>query len=170
MQEVWKDIPGYEGAYQASSLGRIRSLDRLIPMGKTHTLTNRAGRILRPACSKRDRHLYVVLGHGKAGSTVHSLVASAFLGPAPAGCEVRHLDGDAQNNRIENLAYGTRAQNILDVYAVGRAWKKLNAAQVLEIRSRLSDGETGSSIAREFGMSESAISAIKTGRRYAWLT
>jgi hypothetical protein len=46
--------------------------------------------------------------------TVHSLVAETFLGPRPPGSEVRHLDGDPLNNRVENLAYGTRIENAAD--------------------------------------------------------
>lgn len=119
-KEEWRDIPGYEGKYQASNLGRIRSLDRRVPCchGATRLVQ---GRVLKPAGSKRDPHLYVVLGHGASGSLVHKLVALTFLGPRPAGYDVRHLDGNPLNNRADNLAYGTRTENILDVYRLGRS-------------------------------------------------
>ncbi len=166
--ENWRDIPGYEGRYQASDLGRIRSLDRRVACGNGATRMMK-GRVLRPACQKRDPHLSVVLGHGAAGSAVHRLVAAAFLGPCPEGQEVRHLDGDPQNNRAENLAYGTRTENILDVYQTGRAWRSLTICQVVDIRRRLQEGERGADLAREYGVGEACISAIKHGRSFAWL-
>ena len=140
--ERWQDIPGYGGRYQASDLGRIRSVDHHVRVGHGATRLMR-GRVLRPAGSRRDPHLYVTLGHGASGSPVHYLVALTFLGP--------------------------RTENILDVYRVGRAWRKLTAAQALEIRRRLISGERGADLAREYGVTPSSISAIKTGRYYGWL-
>lgn len=167
--EVWKDIPGYEGKYQASNLGRIRSLNRRVNIGHGATRLLQ-GRVLKPAGQKTDPHLSVVLGHRAAGSTVHSLVARTFHGPCPPGQEVRHLDGNPLNNRADNLAYGSRTENILDVYRVGKAWRKLTIEQVQDIRQRLRAGERGVDLAREYGVGQSCISAIKTGRTYAWAT
>lgn len=167
-KEIWKDIPGYEGRYQASNLGRIRSVDHIVPCAHGATRLMR-GRVLKPACSKANPHLYVVLGHKAKGSPVHQLVARTFLGPQPEGLDVRHLDGDAQNNRIDNLAYGTRTDNILDVYRVGRAWRKLTTEDAQSIRSRIRAGEKLTEIARAYSVSLSCISAIKHGRTYSWL-
>lgn len=133
--EVWRDIPGYEGRYQASNLGRVRSLDRYVKCargGKGTRLLK--GRVLRPAGQQSDPHLRVVLGHKAPGSCVHTLVALAFIGPRPEGCDIRHLDGNPLNNHADNLAYGTRTENILDVYRIGRAWRTLTAEQVQTIR------------------------------------
>lgn len=168
MTEEWRDIPGYEGRYQASNLGRVRSLDRRVRIGHGHTRTMN-GRVLKPAANKHNPHLYVVLGHGAAGSAVHRLVAATFLGPCPDGQEVRHLDGNAQNNRVDNLAYGTRSENILDVLRIGRAWRALTTSQVQAIRQKLQAGASGAELAREYGVGEGCISAIKTGRSFAWL-
>lgn len=167
-EERWLDIPGYEGRYQVSDLGRVRSVDHRVPICNGATRLMR-GRVLKPAGSKRDPHLFVVLGHGAPGSPVHQLVARAFLGPCPPGCEVRHLDGDPLNNRTDNLAYGSRTENILDVFRIGRAWRKLTAEQALEIRRRRDSGERGVDLAREFGVSQSIICAIKKRRIFAWL-
>lgn len=168
-EEVWKDIPGYEGRYQASSLGRIRSLDRRVSACHGATRLMR-GRVLKPAGSKRDPHLYVSLGHGAAGSPVHQLVACTFHGPCLPGQEVRHLDGDPLNNRADNLAFGTRTENILDVFRMGRPWRKLTAEQALTIYHRLQNGESGAALAREFGVGQTAVSNIKHGRTFAWIT
>lgn len=167
MTEIWKDIPRYEGKYQASSFGRIRSLTRPITQigrgGKPFTRVVK-GRILRPASSKSNPHLFVVLGHGANGSQVHQLVAATFLGPQPSKTDVRHLNGNPQDNRPENLSYGTRTENILDVFRVGKAWRKLTRSQADEIKQRLSNGEKGRTLAKEFSVSESIVSAIKLGR------
>lgn len=166
-EEVWRDIPGYEGRYQASSLGRIRSIDRTVTQigrwGRPFTRRLK-GQVLRPASNKYNPHLYVVLRHGSAGSPVHQLVAAAFHGPCPAGCEVRHLDGDALNNRADNLCYGSRTENILDVFRVGRPWRKLTLDDIRDIYTRVHNGEKGADLAREYSISPSAISAIKVGR------
>ena len=168
--ETWKDIPGYEGRYQASDQGRVRSVDRFVRCGRNGAgIRLLKGRVLRPAANRYNPHLYVVLGHGAAGSPVHRLVAQTFLGPQAPGQDVRHLDGDAKNNRVSNLAYGTRTENIIDVYRIGRPWRVLTAAQAREIRERLRAGERGSVLAKEYGVSQSCISAIKQRRTYKWM-
>lgn len=103
MGEVWKDIPGWEGYYQASTLGNIRRAGKQVP--------------LRPAPYGRDRkHLGVSLWRNNRGKTmkVHRLVASTFLGHCPQGYEVCHNDGNPRNNRVENLRYGTPSDNARD--------------------------------------------------------
>lgn len=172
-EEVWRDIPGYEGQYQASSLGRIKSVTRRVTQmsrwGKLFTRTM-PGRILRPAKFCSSGHVSVVLGHGVNGSPVHQLIILTFKGPPPEGMEVRHLNGDPGDNQLENLVYGTRTENILDVYRQGKAWRKLTAEQALEIKDALRNGEPGVNIAKAFNISQSVISAIKHGRIYWWLS
>lgn len=168
--EEWRDIPGYEGRYQASNMGRIRSVDEFVRCGKGGKGSRlKKGRVLRPAGQKKDPHLRVVLGHGASGVCVHNLVVLAFIGPRPRGADIRHLDGNPLNNRVDNLAYGTRTENILDVFRVGKAWRKLTAEKALEIKKRLQAGEIGVVLAREYGVSQSTVSAIKRGVTFAWL-
>lgn len=107
--ETWKPIPGYEGSYEASDQGRIRSLDRTI-IEKTGRAVNVRGRILKPTEGNKRYLLVTLSGRTKR---VHRLVLAAFEGENP-DMQVRHLDGDPQNNRIENLAYGTNAENMAD--------------------------------------------------------
>lgn len=171
VMEVWKDIPGYEGRYQASSEGRIRSLDRPVRVVAHGTETTRImkGRILRPGKYSPSGHVSVVLGHGAPGSPVHQLVALTFLGPRPAGTEVCHADGNPLNNAVNNLRYDTRRENILDVYRQGAAYKKLNMNDVQQIRKLLAEGRTGREIADRFGISPTCVTNIKNGRTFAWL-
>ena len=85
MGEKWRDIPGYEGKYQASTKGRVRSLTRRVRVVAHGTEATRVtrGRVLRPGRYCKSGHLSVVLGHGASGSPVHRLVALTFLGPPP---------------------------------------------------------------------------------------
>lgn len=106
--EHWLPVPGYEGLYEVSDRGRVRSLPRLTASGRL------GGRVLRPRIV--DGYLRVNLSKdGVAQSRkIHQLVAEAFLGPCPPGLEIRHLDGNSKNNAIWNLAYDTRSENMLD--------------------------------------------------------
>ncbi len=97
--EQWRPIPGWEGLYQVSDHGRVRSL--------------RTGKILKAGMNRRHRHVALCSGGGKS-FRVHRLVMEAFVGPLPEGMEVRHLDDDPDNNRLSNLVYGTRSENMLD--------------------------------------------------------
>lgn len=121
--ERWRDIPGYEGRYQASTEGRVRSLPRSVVAksdrwgGPPLTRTYR-GRLLRPG-AKSCGHVTVAIGKGNS-MQVHQLVLSTFVGPKPAGLEVLHgPDHNPANNRLVNLRYGTRSENLKDDYARG---------------------------------------------------
>ena len=153
MTEIWKDIPGYEGRYQASTEGRIRSIDHFVPCAHGGQRLVR-GRILRPSGSKRDPHLYVVLGHKAPGSPVHRLIATTFIGPRPNGYDIRHLDGNPTNNKVSNLAYGTRTENILDVLRIGERWRKLTLSDAMTIRRLYATGRPAKEIAAAYGISE----------------
>ena len=170
--EIWKDIPGYEGKYQASTMGRIRSLDRLIeyncPTRKTYKKMVK-GRILRPGRYCKSGHVSVVLGHGANGSPVHQLIARTFLGPCPDGKEVLHNNGKPTDNRLCNLRYDTRTENILDVYRQGGSWRKLSVDDVEEIKFALYCGFLGTELAHQFNVSQSTISSIKHGRTFQWV-
>ena len=113
--ERWKPITGYEGIYEASSHGRIRSVDRTINYsnGQVHRYK---GKILSTPLLQQTGYPFVKLSnHGKNQvRTVHSLVAETFLGPRPEGTEVCHNDGDRTNSHLDNLRYGTPSENELD--------------------------------------------------------
>lgn len=169
-EEIWKDIPGYEGKYQVSNLGNVRSLDRIgyrHRNGKTFSV-NLKGRLLRPGPIKTG-HLYVVLGRRTNGIPVHQLVAKTFMGPRPKDADIRHLNGNPADNRLENLAYGSRTENILDVYKQGGRWRKLSIEDVKQIKTRLEAGDVQSQIAREFGISACTVGKIKFKRIYWWV-
>ena len=172
-EEIWKDIPGYEGKYQASSEGRIRSLDREVKGVCHYTgepfIRRIKGKILSPGRFCKSGHVSVVLGHGTQGKPVHQLVMKTFVGEPTEGMEVLHNNGNPKDNRLQNLRYGTRTDNILDVYRQGRRWRKLSVNDVYDIRFELMCGFSGRQVADMHGVSESIISSIKRGRTYKWL-
>ncbi|QEA11297.1 HNH endonuclease [Mycobacterium phage Buttons] len=97
----WRPVVGHEGKYLVSDEGQILSLI--------------TGKTLRPA-TRESGHQHVMLAQPSRCALVHALVAESFLGPRPEGSrvEIRHLNGDATDNRVENLRYGTRSENAED--------------------------------------------------------
>lgn len=113
MPEKWRPIPGWEKSHEVSNRGRVRSITRKIVNSLGH-VTTRQGRDLK---LKEDAgYLRVQLNFQGVAKMffVHRLVLLAFVGPVPEGKQVRHLDGDAKNNHLENLTYGTISENQLD--------------------------------------------------------
>lgn len=108
--EIWKDITGYEGLYQVSNMGRVRSTNRTIILsdGMKRTLPSK---VLRPGKQKGYHHVSLSIGGVETSYLVHRLVAAAFLGPASAGMEVDHINEDHGDNRVENLRYLSRFEN-----------------------------------------------------------
>lgn len=113
MEEEWRDIKGYEGLYQVSDLGRVRSLDRVV-LRKDGFKQTFKGRLLKPSKGKRG-YLYLnVNKHGKLKTyRVHQLVAMAFLDHVPCGMEIQvdHIKGLITDNRVENLQILTKAEH-----------------------------------------------------------
>lgn len=117
--ESWGWVPGYEGIYQASPAGEIRSVDRVVEYSNGHSQRVR-GRVLSQSTDKSG-HKRVRLYSSNKGQTrlVHSLVMETFIGPRPEEKEVCHNDGKPDNNRLENLRYDTRSENRLDTVRHG---------------------------------------------------
>ncbi len=113
--EAWAWIPGYEGTYLVSTLGRIYSIPR----------PTTPGGVLR---QHGDRHGYPLATLVQDGlqckRRTHLWVALAFLGPTPVGQEVRHLNGDPSDPSISNLAFGTHAENMRDMVSHGRSTRR----------------------------------------------
>lgn len=117
---MWAPIPGWEGYYEVSDDGQVRSLDRVIT-GSDGIQQLRRGRVLKPQTQSRSDHQFVTLSRDavKSFQRVHRLVLTAFTGPAPADAQCRHLDGDPTNNSLDNLAWGTQSENTRDAVKHG---------------------------------------------------
>lgn len=120
MKEIWKDIKGYEGLYQISSFGNVKSLDRYI-INKNGDKQYFPGKYLTQGIS--DSYLKVTLSKNNKQRTfrVHILVARAFIPNPENKPEVNHIDGNKKNNKVNNLEWNTRSENELHAYRNGLA-------------------------------------------------
>lgn len=177
-EEDWRDIPGFEGKYQASSLGRIRSLDREVHIEgdkNRHHVRKYRGRILTTTLNKNNGYLATSLGGESSQREVHRFVAWTFLGAQEDGYQVNHINGIKTDNRVENLEYVTSGENRLHALIVLGKYgylrnSKLSKQQVLDIYQRLLDGQLTQDVAKEFGVERHAVSDIKTRKRWGYIT
>lgn len=157
--EIWKEIPGYEGYYAGSSLGRVKSLDRIID----HALSGRIklkGRILKPARDKKG-NLSVALCKDNQPITwyVNLIVAGLFIANPENKEIVRHKNNDLSDNRVENLEYCDRS----DVNIPGNV--KLDLHEALTIKSL--KGKVPAAILRNiFHVSDSCVRRIFNNQRW----
>lgn len=168
ISEEWRDIPGYEGIYQVSNLGNVRSLDRTLEC-KNGRIIKLKGKLLKQGNKNGYRFVNLCYGHSVS---VHVLVAQAFLGDRPDKMDVCHINGNRSDNKLSNLEYGTRSKNNLDGYRIrGYVSKKqvLNPDKVKKIKEKLKNGATRRQLSKEFGCSKSTITAIKEGKIYGWV-
>lgn len=168
-RERWREIPGYEGYYSVSSLGRVRR-------DKAYRCTSK-GRIL-SSKSLRNGYPSVELYKRSVGKTfnVHALVALAFMGPTPEGEEIRHLDGHKLNFCLSNLAFGTHVENSADMILHGRTSvgekhhdAVLKDADVLEMRRLFAIGYSSGYLAALYGVSRTAAWEAASGRTWKHL-
>jgi hypothetical protein len=171
MTEQWRPVPGYEGLYSVSSLGNVRSEERVVPNGKSQRVV--AERILRQrlnsegyssvdlcVCCKRTTH------------RVHRLVAEAFIGPVPVGQCVLHGPRGKGCNTVSNLYYGTlernngedRIRDGTDNRGSRNGNAKLNPDIIRNIRS---SRETHAELARRFSVSMTTIYQIRLRQRWS---
>lgn len=170
MTVEWRDIPGYEGLYQASSGGRVRSLDR-VTYGRNKSTRTVRGRTLGLRVNPRSGYVQSVISVGGKVSYLynHRLVCLAFNGePADDSMEVCHGDGDKQNNRPENLRWGTREENMADkkLHGTHRPKRKLDRNRAEAVRVMAKSGLSSPTIAGVFGVTASNISMVLSGRTW----
>lgn len=111
MNENWKEIAGYEGKYEVSNFGRVRSMPRIDTTGRHLPM-----RVQKLVIFNTNGHLRAALSWAckTKRESVHRLVLQTFLGPCPAGMQACHNDGNPKNNRIDNLRWDTPKANQFD--------------------------------------------------------
>lgn len=114
MTETWRPISDWEGFYEVSDLGGIRTMPRIVTRSNGAKMTLRG--VLRKLPPGKNGYVSVTLS--KPGDSrqryVHQIVLETFHGPCPEGMEVLHGNGIRTDNRLSNLRYGTRSENNTD--------------------------------------------------------
>lgn len=181
--EVYVDIRGYEGYYQVSNYGNVRSLDRVIveKTGKTQTLK---GRVLKQRINCSGYSEVGLRRNGnRATLAIHKLVAQAFISNPNNKPTVNHLNGIKTDNNISNLEWATYSENLSHAYKAGLRTpvlikdvgqknykRKLKPEQVVEIKRLLAAGNlTHREIATQFSVATSTITEINIGRRWKYV-
>lgn len=171
--EEWRDIPEFEGLYQVSSEGNVRSLSHLSSNAKRYK-----GRMLKSATGGKQPYAGVRLSNGaiKKHRTVHTLVAEAFLGPRPDGMVINHIDGNKRNNRASNLEYCTFQDNVRHAMRnnlLNRGenvpTSKFTEAQAKEVLALSKQGKKFSEIAALTGISPRHVRNIAKGECWGYL-
>jgi uracil-DNA glycosylase len=169
--EEWRPVPGYEG-YDASSFGRVRSYYARGSgpdgsQGRWH-IAKEPQRILRPSQQKRGYRIVQVQKDEKtAVKRVGELVALAFLGPKPEGMVLCRIDGVPSNSRLDNLRYAPPDEIVRNVpCGEDHYLSKLTDEDVLDARRRRAAGERISTLAAEYGVTETTIASVCRGESW----
>lgn len=174
IHEKWVPVLGFEGFYEVSSLGRVRSIARVVAAGRRGATRVAGGVTLKPMVGSRG---YPVVNLTKAGLRkqmfLHKVVLEAFTGGRPEGMECCHENGDTLDARLENLRWDTRSGNHKDKRKHG-TWQvgerannaKLTEAVVIEIRKR---GLSAAQARREYGLSKTNARRIVRGDTWWYL-
>ena len=121
MKEEWKDIEGYEGFYQVSNLGRIKSIERETYSGHNYSVRRIEKEMISTGYKTKNGYVYQTLLKNGQRKTfkLHRLVAQVFIPNPYNKPQVNHIDGDKTNNRSDNLEWVTRKENLNHAYKTG---------------------------------------------------
>lgn len=166
MIEIWKDVVGYEGLYQVSNNGRVKSLTNTC-IRKTHLDANGYELV---TLNKNGR---------KTHKRIHRIVAEAFIECPNTKLDVNHKDGNKLNNSVENLEWCTRSQNVTHAFRNGlncaargeqHCNSKLKEREVLQIREAWDRFHNYCKVARMFSVNEGTVWAIINGKTWKGVT
>lgn len=181
--EIWKDVIEFEGGYEISNFGRLKSLKRI---AKTHNLykdieRTYPERIIRAGLDSAGYPIVKLSAFGRMKRTsLHRLVTTAFIPNPENKPEVNHKNGIKTDARLENLEWVTNSENQKHAYKIGLQnanhvrgeesnWVKLTELQVIEIKILLSKKVTLKEIGKIYNVHFSTIWYIKTGKNWGWL-
>jgi hypothetical protein len=177
-RERWEWVPGFEGFYEVSNCGNIRSTDRLTWNSRGSKSIKQGQPMKGRADARGQGYLFWNTQHGN--KYIHRAVAEAFIGPAIGDRnEVDHIDGDARNNHVNNLEWVTRAEQMRRAKERGvfnyttnpnransHQGRKLTKDQVAAIQSDMMGGIVSKDICDKYGISHMHAQRIKQGRAH----
>ena len=170
--EIWKNVPGYEGLYQCSNLGRIKSMSSLVKCSNGFRKTKE--KILKHYQKCDDKYCYIYLGR-KNCYLVHRVISMAFNNNIENKPCVNHKNGIKSDNRACNLEWVTYSENEKhSYYVLGKDIKGekshrhiLKNEQVIEIKLRIKNGERNVDICKDYPVIDRTISDIRRGKRWS---
>lgn len=173
---TWKPVVGYEGLYEVSSDGQVRSLTMPTTAGRVN---RKNPKVLKARSRNNNGYLCISLyeDKGKVSTKfIHSLMAEAFIGPRPVGYQCLHIDGNQNNLSIENLRWGTASENQqdrvrhgTDIRSTKHPLAKLTDLECVEIKRRRLLGERGVDLAKEYKVTPSMISRLHKSLARKWI-
>lgn len=172
--EEWMPVVGYEGHYEVSSLGRVRSVGRTVEWrGFPKRLK---GVVLSENTATTYTTVILSMYGVRATPTIHSLVLRAFHGPKPYGAQARHMNGDKRCNWVSNLSWGTSKENGNDKVIHGTSPRgernvkaKMTVDTVKAMRKDRRGGMTTTALGEKYGVGQPTASAICLGKLWSFV-
>lgn len=167
--EQWKEIKGCEDKYMVSSFGRVKTLARTVKF-KGNQVRHLTERIIKPQLSNCGYWIVTIQGKREL---IHRLVAETFLDNKQI--QVNHIDGNKLNNKLDNLEWCTRSENMIHAHknnlvnvAIGErnGSAKTSTASVYAIREKIANGEIPSKVGIEFGLAKLTIRDMCNGKTW----
>lgn len=172
--ERWLPVPGYEGRYEVSDFGHVRSVARIV-RGRNKGTRLSPSKVLKHHVREGGSvpYVHITLWNGEKFECrfIHTLVLTAFVGPCPAGMQCRHGPTGSLDNRLENLMWGTALENSADKVRDGTDSRgtrngraKLDWTEVSEIRASRRQIKD---LAEQYGVSTTTIFRVRRGSTWA---